>query len=172
LVVKLAFFYVIGGVIVPYFELYTDGGCWPNPGPLGAWAFILKSMTVGELKRAGVVSDTTNNRMELTAVVEGLNELPDGSTVKLFSDSQYVVNGINLWRHKWKMKSWANVKNTDLWKEIDALATVNCVEAVWVRGHDGHAENEECDRMAYEAYRNNGGIMPREYYAKSVQPVL
>lgn len=136
------------------FDLYTDGGCWPNPGP-GGWAFILED-NVGRntLKRSGCDLDTTNNRMELTAVIEGLNDVPDGATVNLHSDSEYVVKGVNYWRHGWKKKGWKGVKNDDLWRQVDALVDVLRVTAFWVRGHSGHSQNEACDRMAWQAYRD------------------
>lgn len=135
------------------FELFTDGGTWPNPGP-GGWSFILKDSLFGNVvKKSGYVAATTNNKMELTAVIEGLNEIPEGSQVYLYSDSRYIVDGITQWRHAWKKRNWQGVKNEDLWKQLDALLGVLHVDASWVRGHTGHPENEECDQMAWAAYR-------------------
>lgn len=133
------------------YELFTDGGCWPNPGD-GGWAFILRHLSSGEtMKMSGGEMATTNNRVELRAVIEGLGQLPTGSSVNLYSDSQYVVKGIMMWRHSWKKKQWKYVMNPDLWQELDALLQIHEVTAFWIRGHDGHPENEECDRMCEAA---------------------
>lgn len=136
------------------FELFTDGGCWPNPGS-GAWAFIIHNLYTGEiLKEKGYEAHTTNNRMELTAVVNGLTELPPQSDVVLYTDSEYVVKGITQWMDKWKDRAWYGVMNLDLWKKIDLLAEDLNLKAEWVRGHDGHPENEECDQMCWATYRS------------------
>lgn len=133
--------------------LFTDGGCWPNPGN-GAWAYILKRECGSILKKTGYRSHTTNNQMELTAVIEGLKNLLPGDKVILYSDSQYVVNGINSWRHNWRKRNWDGVKNSDLWSRLDSMLTHVHLTARWVRGHDGHPENEECDKMAMQTYRS------------------
>ena len=140
----------------PRVELYTDGACSGNPGP-GGWAFILRHPVSGkELKRSGGERETTNNRMELQAVIQGLQELTRASRVDLFSDSQYVLNGLKDWIKSWKSRGWKTadkkpVKNRELWEALDALAHQHEVRFHWVRGHNEHPENEECDRMAVEA---------------------
>lgn len=140
----------------PKVELYTDGACSGNPGP-GGWAFILRHPASGkEINRAGGERETTNNRMEMMAVIEGLRSLTRSSIVELYSDSQYVLKGLNEWLKGWKAKGWKTadkkpVKNQDLWIELDALKAKHSVTFHWVRGHNEHPENEECDRMAVEA---------------------
>lgn len=140
----------------PTVELYTDGACSGNPGP-GGWAFILRHPTSGkELKRSGGERATTNNRMELRAVIEGMSELTRASRVELYSDSQYVLKGLKEWMESWKARGWRTadkkaVKNRELWERLDALKQEHEVRFHWVRGHNEHPENEECDRMAVEA---------------------
>jgi ribonuclease HI len=142
-------------------ELFTDGACSGNPGP-GGWAFILRHPESGkETESSGGESDTTNNRMELTAVVQGLELLTRPARVKLVTDSVYVGKGLKEWMPKWKAngwrrregKRWAEVKNLDLWQELDALAAKHEVEFVHIKGHSGHTENERCDELAVEAYQ-------------------
>lgn len=143
---------------MPTVYLYTDGACSGNPGP-GGWAYILKHPASGkERKDAGAEAETTNNRMELRAVIEGLAALSRPTRVELTSDSQYVLKGLKEWLKGWKSKGWktANkqpVKNRDLWEALDGLTQQHELNFHWIRGHQGHAENEECDRMAVEAYR-------------------
>ena len=146
---------------LPHVELFTDGACSGNPGP-GGWAFILRHPGSGkETERSGGEPDTTNNRMELTAVVEGLAMLNQPAQVKLVTDSVYVGKGLSEWMPKWKAngwrrregKRWAEVKNLDLWQQLDALATKHTIEFVHIKGHSGHAENERCDELAVEAYQ-------------------
>lgn len=143
---------------MPTVYLYTDGACSGNPGP-GGWAYILKHPASGkERKDAGAEVETTNNRMELRAVIEGLAALSRPTRVELTSDSQYVLKGLKEWLKGWKAKGWktANkqpVKNRDLWEALDGLTQQHELNFHWIRGHQGHAENEECDRMAVEAYR-------------------
>lgn len=140
----------------PRVELYTDGACSGNPGP-GGWAFILRHPVSGkELKRSGGERATTNNRMELQGVIEGLRELTRASRVDLYSDSQYVLNGLKEWMRSWKARGWKTaakqpVKNRELWEVLDELSHRHEVRFHWVRGHNEHPENEECDRMAVEA---------------------
>lgn len=130
------------------YYLYTDGGCCPNPGP-GSWAYILNHSTKGKVVKAcGRQSNTTNNRMELTAVIRGLSKVPLGAYVTITSDSTYIVKGIMAWRFSWKKRDWEKVANADLWRKLDDLCKRRHVHAVWVRGHDGHPQNEECDAMA------------------------
>lgn len=138
-----------------FVELYTDGACSGNPGP-GGWAFVLKHPASGnEREGSGGERETTNNRMELTAVIEGLRALTRPSGVAIHSDSQYVLNGLEKWIHNWKKKGWKTaskqpVKNVDLWKELDELRDKHRVTFHWVRGHAGHPENERVDAMAVE----------------------
>jgi ribonuclease HI len=109
-------------------------------------------MTSGNEKRGtGATTDTSNNRMELTAVIEGLKGLPEGTKVRLYSDSQYVIYGISKWRKSWRKAKWAGVKNADLWKVLDGMLAVLKVEPIWIRGHADCEENNECDRLAGEA---------------------
>lgn len=132
-------------------ELFTDGACSGNPGP-GGWGAILRFKgTEKELK--GGEAATTNNRMELMAVIEGLGALSRPCTVAVYTDSQYVQKGITEWMHSWKRRGWKTadnkpVKNEDLWKRLDAAAARHTVSWHWVRGHAGHAENERADGLA------------------------
>ncbi len=140
--------------------LFTDGACSGNPGP-GGWGTILRHVTTGSEKRlSGGDPDTTNNRMEMQAVIEGLKALKKSPLrVQVVTDSQYVSRGMTEWLPGWLRNNWrrgkkANsppVKNVDLWKELVTLCNQHEVEFQFVRGHAGHPENEECDRMAVEA---------------------
>jgi len=138
---------------LPSVELYTDGACSGNPGP-GGWAFILRHPETGkEIERAGGEHQTTNNRMELTAVIEGLRSLKRPSRVDLYSDSQYVLNGLKEWMDAWKQRGWKRkgnhpVLNIELWKELDELRRTHDLRMHWIRGHNEHPENERCDRLA------------------------
>ena len=132
-------------------EVYSDGACRGNPGP-GGWGVLLRS---GGLEKElwGGEADTTNNRMELTAVIRALEALKRPSRVRVYTDSQYVQKGISEWVHSWKRRGWRTadkkpVKNIDLWKRLDELAAVHAVDWHWVRGHAGHPENERADRLA------------------------
>jgi len=133
-------------------SIYTDGACKGNPGA-GGWAAILE-YEGREKELCGGEKSTTNNRMELTAAIEGLKALKTPCKVILYSDSQYLVNAINKgWLESWKQKGWrkadkSQVLNDDLWKTLDALLSTHDVEFVWVKGHDGHAYNERCDELA------------------------
>ncbi len=143
----------------PEVYLYTDGACSGNPGP-GGWAYVLKHPASGAEKAAsGAERETTNNRMELMAVIEGLRMLNRRSVVEVVSDSQYVLNGLESWMASWKKKGWKlsnkqPVKNVDLWMVLDELKAKHTLHFTYVRGHSGHPENERCDQMAVEAYRN------------------
>lgn len=131
-------------------ELFTDGACSGNPGP-GGWGVLLRYKGV-EKELSGGEKETTNNRMEMQAVIEGLSALTKPSTVKLYTDSQYVQRGVTEWMKGWKAKGWpARIKNQDLWQRIDSLLQVHKVEFIWVRGHDGHEENERVDKLAVAA---------------------
>ncbi len=133
-------------------NIYTDGACKGNPGA-GGWAAILE-FGGKEKELCGGETTTTNNRMELTAAIEGLKALKEQCKVTLYSDSQYLVNAINKnWLEGWKAKGWkkadkSKVLNDDLWKILDNLISYHQVEFIWVRGHDGHAYNERCDALA------------------------
>lgn len=133
------------------FQLFTDGACEPNPGN-GGWGFILRRPDGSEIERSGRVPDTTNNRMEMTAVIEGLKLVPIGAAVEVVSDSQYVTRGCSEWMVKWKSRRWMKgqkpIKNVDLWRQLDELLETMTATFKWVRGHEGHAENERCDQLA------------------------
>lgn len=146
----------------PRVELYTDGACSGNPGP-GGWAYILRHPASGKTREeAGGEKDTTNNRMEMTAVIQGLTALSRRSRVDLYSDSKYVLDGLKDWLPGWKRRGWKTadkkpVKNQDLWMALDALAQQHDVAFHWIKGHNEHPENEKCDRMAVEAIRQLTG---------------
>lgn len=145
-----------------FVRLFTDGACRDNPGP-GGWAFILDHPATGERrKEAGAERQTTNNRMELMGVIEGLGTLKRPCQVEVVTDSQYVAKGISEWLPNWKRQGWRRkekgqfkpVLNVDLWQRLDALLASHRVKVTHVLGHRGHVENEECDRMAVQAYKD------------------
>lgn len=132
-------------------EIYSDGACRGNPGP-GGWGALLRRRGA-ERELYGGEADTTNNRMELTAVIRALEALKRPSRVQLHTDSLYVIKGISQWIHDWKRRGWRTadkkpVKNVDLWRALEALAARHDVEWHWVKGHAGHPENERADRLA------------------------
>ena len=132
-------------------EIFTDGACKGNPGP-GGWGALLRYGT-HEKRLHGGEPETTNNRMELTAVIQALGALKRPSRVRITTDSQYVRNGITNWIHNWKKRGWKTagrkpVKNQDLWQRLDAAASRHDVSWHWVRGHTGHPENELADELA------------------------
>ena len=132
-------------------ELFADGACKGNPGR-GGWGVILRARG-REKELYGGEPATTNNRMELQAVIEGLSALKRRSRVKVYTDSQYVQKGISEWIHDWKRRGWrtaarAPVKNADLWRVLDEVAGGHEVEWHWVKGHAGHPENERADALA------------------------
>ncbi|HLA34706.1 MAG TPA: ribonuclease HI [Rhodocyclaceae bacterium] len=132
-------------------EIYTDGACSGNPGP-GGWGAILRMDQV-EKELFGGEAQTTNNRMEMMAVIEALRALKRPVQAKIYTDSQYVQKGISEWIHGWKRRGWMTagkqpVKNEDLWRELDRLAGAHKIEWLWVKGHAGHPENERCDALA------------------------
>lgn len=139
-------------------HLFTDGACSGNPGP-GGWGCILRHLPTGEKKElSGSEPQTTNNRMELMAVIQGLRQLNRPCGVLVVSDSQYVLNGLEKWMKGWKSKGWRlsdgkPVKNQDLWMELDELKSRHSLTFQYVHGHAGHEENERCDQMAVEAYK-------------------
>lgn len=131
--------------------IYADGGCRGNPGP-GGWGVLLR-LGDTEKELCGGERDTTNNRMELTAVIRALEALKRPSTVEVHTDSQYVQKGISAWIHNWKRNGWRTsdkkpVKNAELWQQLDALAQQHEVKWLWVKGHAGHPGNERADRLA------------------------
>ena len=135
-------------------EIFTDGACSGNPGP-GGWGTILRWRGT-EKELSGGEAATTNNRMELSAAIEGLNAIRRPAHVRVTTDSMYVRDGITKWLHSWKKRGWKTadrkpVKNEDLWRALDAAAQRHEVEWHWVRGHAGHAENERADALARAA---------------------
>lgn len=135
-------------------EIYTDGACRGNPGPGGWGVLILEGG--GERSLQGAEPETTNNRMELTAAIAALRELPAGSAATLYTDSEYVMKGISEWLPSWKARGWKTaakkpVKNQDLWQALDAENARHKVRWQWVRGHAGNHGNERVDRLANEA---------------------
>jgi ribonuclease HI len=145
----------------PEVQLFTDGACSGNPGP-GGWAFILRHPASGkEVEQSGAERVTTNNRMELTAVVRGLETLTRATAVELLTDSVYVGKGLTEWLAKWKAngwrrregKRWAEVKNEDLWRQLDELIAKHRITYTKVAGHSGHPENDRCDELAVAAYQ-------------------
>jgi ribonuclease HI len=135
-------------------ELFTDGACLGNPGP-GGWAALLR-FKGSEREISGGAPKTTNNRMEMTAVIEGLKALSRPCRVCVTSDSQYVIRGVTEWLTGWKARNWKTaykepVKNVDLWQALDAARAPHEVTWQWVRGHDGHPENERVDVLSRTA---------------------
>ena len=137
--------------------LYTDGACSGNPGP-GGWCAILRAGT-HEKTLFGSEAATTNNRMELTAVIEGLRALKRPCAVEVVSDSKYVCDAVNQhWLENWKRRGWKKsdktpVLNPELWQALDALLQTHTVRFTWIRGHAGHPENERCDAIAVREYQ-------------------
>jgi ribonuclease HI len=132
-------------------ELFTDGSCKGNPGP-GGWAALLR-LGKHEKELAGAESATTNNRMEMTAVIRGLEALIEPCRVSIYTDSRYVMDGMTKWLDGWQRRGWINaskepVRNKDLWHELIEAASRHEIEWNWVRGHDGHPENERVDKLA------------------------
>lgn len=134
--------------------LFTDGACSGNPGP-GGWGAILRLGT-NEKRMSGGEKDTTNNRMELTAVIAGLSALKRACEVNVISDSKYVCDSVSKgWVYSWKKKNWKKsdgkpALNSDLWEELLSLLKTHKVTFTWIKGHAGHPENELCDKMAVE----------------------
>ena len=137
-------------------SIFTDGSCSGNPGP-GGYAVIIEE---GGIRRelTGGESQTTNNRMELRAVIEGLAALDEPSLVRVVTDSRYVANGMKSWIYTWRRKGWKTsagtpVKNRDLWERLDKLSQTHEVSWEWVRGHNNHPENERADLLARQVAR-------------------
>jgi ribonuclease HI len=144
---------------LPFVELFTDGACRGNPGP-GGWAFILRHPRSGkEIEHSGGQKNTTNNQMELLAVIEGLKALKTRTRVRVVTDSKYVAQGCAEWLAGWKRNGWRRredgrwkpIKNLELWQQLDQLLAQHDVEFRHVRGHQGHPENERCDLLAVAA---------------------
>jgi ribonuclease HI len=144
---------------LPFVRLYTDGACKGNPGP-GGWAYILRHPASGSEKEAsGGLADTTNNQMELQAVISGLQALSRRTQIEVVTDSTYVAKGSSEWMPKWKANGWKRregkklkpVKNEDLWRTLDELLAAHAVSFEVVKGHSGHPENERCDELAVAA---------------------
>lgn len=143
--------------VKPEAKIYTDGACLGNPGP-GGWACVV---IIGDKERqmSGGQKNTTNNRMELIGVINGLRALRGPHIVTIYSDSQYVTNAINKgWLKSWKANGWTRngdeLKNAELWKELDALLQKHVTQFVWVKGHAGHYYNEICDKLASKQSHN------------------
>jgi ribonuclease HI len=136
--------------------VYTDGSCLINPGP-GGWAAIIKSPQ-GEKVLHGSEGMTTNNRMELTAALEAIRQIPAGSYIQLFTDSQYLKLGITEWLPGWKKRNWhrkgGTLANIDLWKALDSEVQKREIQWMWVKGHNGQKENERVDRLSRQAIRS------------------
>lgn len=152
--------------------LFTDGAASGNPGP-GGYGVILRC---GELEKelSGGFAKTTNNRMELTAVIKGLEAIKwEKAEVKVFSDSKYVVDSVSKgWLLGWEAKNWKKVKNPDLWQRFLQLYRLHDVSFEWIKGHDGHPENERCDRLAVAAYSVPGLPADEGYTPEEKEPDL
>ena len=138
-------------------ELFTDGACRGNPG-LGGWGVLLRYRN-SEKQLCGGEPDTTNNRMEITAAIKGLEALKEPCEVVITTDSEYVRKGITEWLPKWKSNGWRTaakkpVKNTDLWQKLDVLTQQHNIHWRWVKGHSGHRENEIADQLANQGIDN------------------
>ena len=137
---------------MPEVEIYTDGACSGNPGA-GGWGAILRYGQI-EKELSGGEKETTNNRMELTAVIEALKALKKPCTITLYTDSRYVMDGVNEWLPNWKVNGWrtankkTQVKNIDLWQSLESFLKIHKIKWVWVKGHNGHPENERVDKLA------------------------
>lgn len=144
------------GNVMETVELYTDGACSGNPGP-GGWGALLRCKGV-EKELSGGENNTTNNRMELRAAIEGLKAITRPCTIDLYTDSQYVMKGVTEWLAGWKARGWKSankqpVKNQDLWMELDSEVARHSINWHWVRGHSGHPENERVDALARSAIK-------------------
>ena len=137
---------------MPAIEVFTDGACSGNPGA-GGWGGILR---YGEIEKelSGGEENTTNNRMELTAVIEALKALKKECDITIYTDSRYVMDGVQEWMPNWKRNGWKTtnkkspVKNVELWQILDSLLSKHKIKWVWVKGHNGHPENERVDKLA------------------------
>ncbi len=137
-------------------EIFTDGACKGNPGP-GSWAAILR-FGAHEKTLTGAEPATTNNRMEITAAIKALEALKRSCSIRIATDSKYLMLGITEWLKNWKARNWKTsqrrpVKNEDLWRKLDELNSKHDIEWIWVQGHFGHPENEQADQLARNALR-------------------
>ena len=138
-------------------EIFTDGACSGNPGP-GGWGALLRWKDT-EKELSGYEPETTNNRMELMAAIMALESIKRAATIRLYTDSNYLKDGVTRWLAGWEKRGWKTadnqpVKNKDLWQRLDAARNPHKIEYIWVRGHDGHPENERVDELARMALRN------------------
>lgn len=138
-------------------EIFTDGACSGNPGPGGYGAILKYGQEIKEI--SGCEFETTNNRMEMMAVIEALKQLKKPCKIKIITDSNYIVNGMTKWMSAWIKRNWLNsqkkpVLNKDLWQKLLSLSRMHQVEWEWVKGHHGHPENEHCDKLARNAIKN------------------
>ncbi len=152
--------------------VYADGGCVPNPGP-GGWGVVIEKET-GRVELCGGERATTNNRMELTAAINALSHFPEGASIEMRCDSQYVIKSVTEWMRGWKARGWRTstgpVKNVDLMQALDALAQKRDVRWTWVRGHTGEVGNERADQLATQGRREILGLAPRSAPAPSTAP--
>ena len=140
------------------FLAWTDGGCEPNPGK-GGWGYVLKDSSGKEIEaKCGGDAQTTNNRMEMTAILRALQAVPDGARIKVFSDSSYCVNGLTKWRAGWQKKRWMKagkpMLNRDLWLLLEGQLGRVFASFEWVKGHAGNQDNERADRLAAQGRAN------------------
>ena len=138
-------------------EIFSDGACSGNPGPGGYGAILKYGQDIKEI--SGCEAVTTNNRMEMLAIIKALRQLKRPCKIRVFTDSSYVVKGMTEWIHGWVKRNWLNsqkrrVLNRDLWEELLKLSRVHQIEWEWIKGHHGHPENERCDQLARDAIRN------------------
>lgn len=160
-------------IIMKEVYLYTDGACLGNPGP-GGYGLILKYQE-HEKEYSKGFKLTTNNRMELKAAIEGLSLLKEPCKVSIFTDSQYVKNGITQWLEGWKLKNWHTkgktpVKNKDLWQQLDQLCQIHQTTWFWVKGHAGHPQNERCDKLAVMAANSDDKVIDTGFLSDVKQP--
>lgn len=152
---------------MPEIEIFTDGACSGNPGA-GGWGAILRCGAV-EKELSGGEKETTNNRMELTAVIEALLALKKECSITLYTDSRYVMDGVIAWLPNWKKNGWrttnkkSQVKNIDLWQKLDELLPRHQIKWVWVKGHNGHPENERVDTLARNQAKSFGEISTSDF---------
>ena len=139
-------------------EIYTDGGCDPNPGP-GGWAAIILDGKVKKILK-GYAAESTNNRMELTAALEALKQIDASKPIKIYTDSQYLQKGVEQWLTNWKERNWKRkggvLANIDLWKEISEEITHRKITWRWIKGHAGNPYNEQADRIAQQVRATKG----------------
>lgn len=141
-----------------YIEIFTDGACTGNPGP-GGWCAILRYNNHEKIL-SGFDNNTTNNKMELTAIIKALEIIKRKSRIKVYSDSQYLIKGMTEWLPKWIKNNWKNskkeeIQNKELWMKLFEFTNKHEIEWIWIKGHEGHPENEKCDRIAKEIIKNN-----------------